>query len=233
MLNLKTQIYLDGASETEILDTYNSNIYGYTFNPTLFQNLGIEDYVAHSKKLVKLVKNKPISLEVTGDAKDTIIRQALILSEMGDNVFVKIPITLTNGNYTTDIIKELIRQNVRLNITAVFTIDQIKEIMNVMSKTESIISVFAGRLYDIGIDAKDKMKEMGSFIHDNSNCKLLWASPRMNYDLISANEVNCDIITMSMPLYKKLILFGKSSKEYSLETVKMFFEDAKNSKYSF
>ena len=233
MHDVKTQIYLDGASEKEILDTYNENINGYTFNPTLFKNLGVQDYISHSKKLVKLVNGKSISLEVTGDDKHTIIKQALILSNMGDNVSVKIPITLTNGQYTTDIINDLIKKNVRLNITAIFTIDQIKEIIDYMSKTDSIISVFAGRLYDIGIDAKEKMSEMGNFIHENSNCKILWASPRMSYDLFAANEVNCDIITMSMPLYKKLNLFNKDPAEYSLETVKMFFEDAKNSGYSF
>lgn len=233
MTKFKTQIYLDGASEDEISDYKDNNIHGYTFNPTLFKNLGIKDYLSHSKKLVKLVEHKPISLEVTGDDKETIVRQALLLSELGENVSVKVPITFTNGIYTTHIIEKLIDKGVKLNITAVFTIDQVKEIIKPISNTECIISVFAGRLYDIGIDAKEKMQEMGEFIHENSKCKILWASPRMSYDLIVANQVNCDIITMSIPLYKKLSILSKNPSEYSLETVKMFFNDAKKSGYTF
>ena len=233
MTDFKTQIYLDGASEKEILEYDNDDINGFTFNPTLFKNLGIENYLSYSKKIVDLVKGKPISLEVTGDDEETILRQAHLLSELGENVSVKIPITFTSGIYTTNIIEKLTKQSVKLNITAIFTIEQVQEIIEPISDTECIISVFAGRLYDIGIDAKEKMQEMGEFIHKNSKCKILWASPRMSYDLIVANQVNCDIITVSIPLYKKLSILGKNPSEYSLETVKMFFNDAKRSGYSF
>lgn len=233
MFNLHTQIYLDGLSEKQIIESSNEDISGYTFNPTLFKNMGVENYLDECQKFVHLVKGKPISLEVTGDDEKTIIRQANLLSQMGDNVYVKIPVTFTDGSYTTKVIEHLKEKEIKLNITAVFTIDQIKEILSPIRDTKNIISVFAGRLYDIGLDAKKLMEEMGKYIHDESNCRLLWASPRMSFDLFSAHNAKTDIITMSMPIYEKLVLINKDPIDYSLETVKMFFDDAKKSGYIF
>lgn len=233
MFELHTQIYLDGLSEKQINETFSDEIHGYTFNPTLFKNLGVENYLDECQKFVNLVKGKPISLEVTGDDEKTIIRQARLLAQLGDNVYVKIPVTYTDGNYTTKVIQHLTEEEIKMNITAIFTIDQIKEVLGPLRETENIISVFAGRLYDIGLDAKKLMKEMGHFIHRESNCRILWASPRMSFDLFSADNAKTDIITMSMPIYEKLFLINKDPTVYSLETVKMFFDDAKKSGYIF
>ena len=223
------QIYIDGPTEDEMKELVGKNISGYTFNPTLFKNLGVKDYLGHSKKVLEISNNLPVSLEVIGDNYEDIVSQAKELASLGSNVFVKVPITYTSGVSTLDTIKTLVDQNINLNITAIFTLDQIKEILPTLRDTKSIISVFAGRIYDIGSDASEKLSEISSFIHENSTCDLLWASPRMHYDLITAEKTGCDIITMTNAMYKKLSLLNKTPEEYSLETVKMFYEDAVSS----
>ena len=223
------QIYIDGPTEYEMKELVGKNISGYTFNPTLFKNLGVKDYLGHSKKVLKISNNLPVSLEVIGDNYEDIVSQAKELASLGSNVFVKIPITYTSGVSTLDTIKTLADQNINLNITAIFTLDQIREILPDLRDTKTIISVFAGRIYDIGLDASKILSEISSFIHENSNCDLLWASPRMHYDLITAEKAGCDIITMTNAMYKKLSLINKTPEEYSLETVKMFYEDAVSS----
>ena len=129
-----------------------------------------------------------------------------------------------DSNYSGSL--TVISPSITGNITAVFTIEQIKWILPTIKDTNAIISVFAGRLYDIGLDAKEIMQEMASYIHENSKCNLLWASPRMHFDAITAQATNCDIITMTNSMYKKMSLLGKSPEQYSLETVKMFYDDA-------
>ena len=224
-------IYIDGPSEDEMNDLFDQNISGFTFNPTLFKSLGVSDYLGHSQKIQKLSNGLPISLEVIGDNYEDMVVQGKKLASLGDNVFVKIPITFTSGDSTLDVIRTLSMEGVNLNITAIFTFAQIKEILPTIKNTNTIISVFAGRLYDIGLDAKVMMQEMSSYIHENSQCNLLWASPRMHYDAITAEICNCDIITMTNSMYKKMSLLGKTPEEYSLETVKMFFNDAQASGY--
>lgn len=225
------QIYLDGPTLEEMKKFSDNKISGYTFNPTLFRNLGVDNYLNHSKIIQSTSGNKPISLEVIGDSFDEMVLQAEKLFSLGTNVYVKIPITYTNGESTLDVMKYLVSKNINLNITAIFTIEQIKHILPVLEHSASIISVFAGRIFDIGIDANKIMKDASTYIHDNSNCKILWASPRMHYDVISASNANCDIITMQASMYNKMSLIGKSPTDYSLETVSMFFQDAKSSGY--
>lgn len=222
-------IYIDGPSEDEMKSMANEGIKGYTFNPSLFKNLGVKDYLEHSKKVIDLSQGLPISLEVIGDSHNELIEQAIKLSNLSENVFVKVPITFTNKESTLTTIEELVKEGIKLNITAIFTAAQIEKILNAVKNAEAILSVFAGRLYDIGIDAAPRMKEIGELIHKNSNCNLLWASTRMSYDLISAENVGCDIITMNASMYKKLSLFGKTPEDYSLETVKTFYKDARES----
>mgnify|MGYP000512905719 CR=1 FL=1 len=224
-------IYIDGPSKDEMNDLFDQNISGFTFNPTLFKSLGVIDYLGHSQKIQKLSNGLSISLEVIGDNYEEMVIQGRKLASLGDNVFVKIPITFTSGESTIEVIRTLSMEGINLNITAIFTFLQIKEILPTLKNTNSIISVFAGRLYDIGIDAKELMKEMALYIHDNSQCKLLWASPRMHYDVLTAEACNCDIITMTNSMYKKMSLLGKTPEEYSIETVKMFFNDAQASGY--
>ena len=223
------QIYIDGPTEDEMKELVDKNISGYTFNPTLFKNLGVKDYMGHSKKVLEISNNLPVSLEVIGDNYDDIVSQAKALASLGSNVFVKVPITYTSGIYTLDTIKTLVDHNINLNITAIFTLDQIKAILPTIRDTKSIISVFAGRIYDVGLDASEKLSKISNFIHENSTCDLLWASPRMHYDVITAQRTGCDIITMTNAMYKKLSLLDKTPEEYSLETVKMFYQDALSS----
>ena len=167
-------------------------------------------------------------LSVISDDYKSTVDQALILSSLSDNINVKIPITFTDNQSTIKVIRELIKKEIKLNITAIFSLKQIQEILQEIKNTDTILSVFAGRLYDIGIDAKLKMKEI---VKKNSDCRLLWASPRMIYDVISAIETNTDIITIQHSLLKKINLFGLKPEDYSLETVNMFYNDALTSKY--
>ena len=150
---------------------------------------------------------------------------------MSDNVYVKIPIVYTNGKSTIKTIEALVEKKIKLNITAIFLIEQIKLIINSIKDTNSILSVFAGRIFDSGRDASQVINKMSLFVHKNSKCKILWASPRMSYDVILARKVNCDIITLPLSLIKKMKLFKKNLKNFSVETVLMFYNDAKKSRY--
>ena len=218
------ELYADGPTLKEI-DSL--NVDGYTFNPSLYKKLGATDYLNFSKKISTKVKSKPISIEVIGDSYDECLRQGKIINDIADNIWVKIPITYTDGRSTKKLIEKLVNENVKLNITAIFTIDQIKEIIEIVKDSKSILSIFSGRIYDIGHDAKIKFTEMSNLIHSNSNCKSLWASCRMAYDFITAKEATADIITMSPSLITKMKLFDKSPIEYSRDTVINFYEDAK------
>lgn len=223
------KLYSDGPNLDEINKDFGIQIDGYTFNPSIFKRNGVSDYIGYSKKIFKICSNKPVSLEVFADDESGMIEQGKILNKLSDNVFVKIPITYTNGESTVKVIQNLLDQNIKLNITAIFIIDQIKEIIEVVKDSASILSIFAGRIYDCGIDAKEEMKNMNKLIKDNSKCKSLWASTRMAYDYMVAREVGTDIITMQTSLIEKLKMIGMSPKEYSLKTVKQFYEDAKSS----
>jgi len=227
----KIELYADGLNLEEFGKDYGIQIDGYTFNPSIFKKNGAKDYLEYSRKIVEKSGNKPLSLEVFADETSEMIKQAKILNSLSKNIYVKIPITFTNGKYTTEVLKELIKLNVKLNITAIFTFDQIKKIKPIVEKTESILSVFAGRIFDCGEDANKIMKDMCKYVNDNSKCKVLWASPRMAYDYINAINCGAKIITMQLSQIKKLKMFKKDLKEYSLETVKQFFQDAKESGY--
>ena len=227
----KIELYADGLNLEEFGKDYGIQIDGYTFNPSIFKKNGAKDYLEYSRKIVEKSGNKPLSLEVFADETSEMIKQAKILNSLSKNIYVKIPITFTNGKYTTEVLKELIKLNVKLNITAIFTFDQIKKIKPIVEKTESILSVFAGRIFDCGEDANKIMKDICKYVNDNSKCKVLWASPRMAYDYINAINCGAKIITMQLSQIKKLKMFKKDLKEHSLETVKQFFQDAKESGY--
>jgi len=226
-------IYNDGPTLDEIRNLRKEIIKGYTFNPSLFKALGVKDYLYHCKKISTQCNDLPVSLEVIADTKDEMIRQGRLLREISDNIYVKIPITYTNGESTIDVIKVLSEEHTKLNITAIFTKEQVKGIIPCLIHSKSIISIFSGRLFDIGQDAIELTKEMSEIVHSESNCLTLWASPRMVYDVKNAIKANCDIITMKTELIKKIKLFDKTSEDYSLETVKMFYTDAVESGYNF
>jgi transaldolase len=224
-------IYLDGPSLEQVSEIDSNIVKGFTFNPTLFRNAGVLDYLGHCRKLLEACGGLPVSLEVIADGQEGMVHQAKILASLGPNVFVKIPITFTNGESTRKVIEILVAEGIKLNITAVFTVSQVETILPVLRQSHSIISVFAGRLFDIGIDAVEATRTIVDRVRSESNCSVLWASPRMVYDLKNASSSGCDIITMVPSLIRKLGLFNKSPEDYSLDTVKMFYYDAKASGY--
>jgi len=225
----KLKLYCDGPNLNEINIDLGTQIDGYTFNPSIFKKNGATDYIKYSKEILEKCSNKPVSLEVFADDESGMINQGKVLNKLGNNVFVKIPITFTNGDSTLKVIQKLLDENIKLNITAIFVIDQVKELLQTIKDSETIISVFAGRIYDCGIDAKKEMISINKLIKENSKCKSLWASTRMAYDYIAAEETGSDIITMPISHIEKLKMIGMSPKEYSLKTVKQFYEDAKSS----
>ena len=185
------------------------------------------------KKILDKIKYKHVSLEVIADDEFNCIRQAKILSKLGKNVYVKIPIIYTNGKSTKKLIEKLVKEKIKLNITAIFTLKQIKTILPSIKNTKTILSIFSGRIYDIGKNAEIEFKNMNSYIKKHSKCKTLWASCRMPYDYYTAGRSGADIITMSGSMIKKFDKFGYNSEKYSKETVIGFCNDAKNRNLDF
>lgn len=232
MSRIPLELYADGATLDEIEAFDKNKVSGYTFNPTLFRMLGVNDYIGHCYKLVEACGNVPISFEVIADDIGGMIEQAKILRDIASNVYVKIPITFTSGTSTYDVIEALVKEGLNLNITAVFSREQVEAILPLIENTKTIVSVFAGRIFDIGVDAVRTTHRITDLVHSESECRVLWASPRMSYDIVNAYMANCDIITMKPDLIKKLSLFEKTLDEYSLDTVKMFYRDAVSSNYT-
>lgn len=226
--DLKIKIFADGAELKTMRDMYEKPwIKGFTTNPTLMRKAGISDYRAFAKEILSVIKDKPISFEVFSDEMVGMKRQALDIASWGPNVFVKIPITNTKRESSIPLIHDLNRQNVQLNITAVMTLDQVKETSKALSdKTNAIISVFAGRIADTGRDPIPLMKKALEIVKISPAIELLWASPREILNLVQADEMGCHIITVTNDILSKLNLLGKSLEEFSLDTVKMFFDDA-------
>jgi transaldolase len=225
-------IYLDGPTKKEIFFTKSKLIKGYTYNPSIFKNLGVKNYLSACRTISKSIYPKHVSFEVFADDRKNMIMQAEVISKINKNIYVKIPITYTNGKYTDEVIKLLIMKNIKLNITAIFNLEQVKRIFPYIKNTKTILSVFAGRIHDMGENASYEVNKISNFLKINkSKCKLLWASTRQIYDLISAKKSGCHIITMSTTIYKKKENFKKDWKKFSLETVKGFYNDAKKSKF--
>ena len=228
----KIDIYLDGPSEIEIKNFRSNFIKGFTYNPSLMSKLKVRDYLKACKKFSQKVSPKPISLEVFADDPVGMISQADKISKIGKNIYVKIPITYTNGKYTTDVLRNLVSKKIKLNITAIFNTRQIIKILPIIKNSKCILSVFAGRIHDMGDDATSEIIKISNLLKKNrSNCKILWASTRQIYDIIMAIKSGCHIITMSPGIFLKLSTFKKNWKSYSLETVKTFYKDAKKSKF--
>jgi transaldolase len=230
---LKVSVYADGADIDTILKLKtNRYIKGFTTNPTLMRKAGINDYESFSKELLNNVTDLPVSLEVFADDLDEMLRQAKIIASWGENVYVKIPVMNTLGISTGPIIKKLSEEGVALNITAIMTPNQVSEVMSNLSiKTPSIISVFAGRIADTGIDPIPQMKECLNRMKGHPKSKLLWASSRELLNIIQANDSGCHIITVGHDLLEKMKFIGYDLLEFSQETVKMFYDDAVASGY--
>ena len=230
-LNLK--IFADGADKKTIKKLNNDElIAGFTTNPTLMRNSGVEDYEEFASSILKIVNKKPISFEIFADDYENMFRQSKIISNWGDNVNVKIPITNTKGESSVHLIKKLQDQNININVTAVFTMEQIKELGEVLdSSSYKIVSIFAGRIADTGIDPMPLMKEAKKILN-KENIDVLWASPREILNIFQAEECKVDIITLTSDMLAKFKNIGKPLNEFSKETVNMFYNDAKLSGYN-
>ena len=226
--DLKVKIFSDGADKEDMLDMASKTfIRGLTTNPTLMKKAGIKDYEAFAKDILSTIKEKPISFEVFSDDFDEMEKQAMKITSWADNVYVKIPVTNTKKESSKELIKRLVEKKVKLNITAIMTLDQVKTVLSVLdNKVPSIISVFAGRIADTGKDPISLMKECLTEMKINPKSELLWASPRELLNIIQADQIGCHIITVTKDVIKKLKLVNYDLEDYSLDTVKMFYKDA-------
>jgi transaldolase len=226
--SLKIKLFLDGADENIIRAMIdNPLIRGFTTNPTLMRKAGVVDYAAFARRMAALVGQRPISFEVFSDDFATMEREARVIASFGGNVYVKIPITNTKGASSAGLIKKLSREGIPLNVTAILTLDQVGEVAEVLAPdVPAIVSVFAGRIADTGIDPVPVMAEGVRILQRCSRAELLWASPRELLNIFHANDCGCHIITATADVLGKLNLVGKDLTQYSLETVQMFYKDA-------
>jgi transaldolase len=224
-------IYADGADFKSIINLNKKNyIKGFTTNPTLMRKCGVLNYKDFCIKIVKKIKIKPISFEVFSDSPKEIKLQAKKISSFSKNVYVKIPIQNTKGKDMSELILDLNKQKIKINVTAVFTYSQVKKLIEkINGNTEIIISVFAGRIADTGVDPEVIIKKIIQHSKVKKNIKILWASSREIFNLYQAANCGCHIITLSEDLIQKLIYFRKDLKKFSKETVLMFYNDAKKS----
>ena len=232
---LKIKIFADGADKRGILDLYkNPLIQGFTTNPTLMRQAGITDYEAFAREILAEVPDRPFSLEVFSDDFDEMGRQARKLAALGPNVYVKIPITNTKGASAAPLVRQLTRENIKLNVTALMTVDQVRTAAAALVGSPSAyISVFAGRVADTGVDPLPIMRESLAVMRPQPQLELIWASPREIFNLVQADGIGCHIITITHDLLKKLPSLGKDLTEFSLDTVKMFHRDALAAGYRF
>jgi len=228
---LNVKIFADGAKIDDFKSlSAISYVKGFTTNPSLMKKAGVSDYESFIKEVLPIINGKPISFEVIGDDFEEMKRQAIKLSKYGENVYVKIPIMNTKGESTVPLIGELLKNNVKVNVTAILTIAQIKELAGVLiSGMPTVVSVFAGRIADTGVDPVPVMKEIKEILRGFDKVELLWASPRELLNIYHAEETECDIITVLPEILKKLDLVGYDLHMFSLDTVKMFYNDATSS----
>ncbi len=230
---LNTKIFADGANLKDMIElSKNSLIKGFTTNPSLIRKAGIEDYETFCKQVLKKISKKPISFEVFADELEEMERQANKITSWGKNVFVKIPVMNTKKVYTYDLINKLSNQNIKLNVTAIFTNKQIENVVkNLNKKIPAYISVFAGRIADSGKNPLDTIGYAVKQAKKSNKFEVILASQRQSYNIIECEKVGCQIITATKDIIKKIKLFDKNLEEYSLETVKMFYKDAKEANY--
>ncbi len=227
---LKVKIFADGADLAGIAKlAANPLIKGFTTNPTLMRKAGIADYAAFAKDVLKIIGNRPVSFEVFSDDFAEMEKQARVIAGWGKNVYVKIPVTNTRREFAGEIIRSLAKAGVQLNITALTTNEQVKQVLACLSPdAASCISVFAGRVADTGRDPVPLMAEAVKIISANPKAELIWASPRELLNIFHAEQVGCQIITVTHDILGKLPLIGKDLSDYSLDTVKMFYNDAQS-----
>ena len=230
---MKTKIYCDIAELAQIKKFNKKKIVkGFTTNPSLMRKAGAKDYNSYSKKILKICKNKPVSLEVFADKYVEMKKQALKINTWAKNVYVKIPVTNSKGKFMGKIIKELNGENIKINITAVYSSEYTKKILKLINKkTKVIISIFAGRAGDTGKDPIPEFKKSISLAKKFKNVEILWASVREPYNYLQAKQLGCHIITVPPSTIEKIENFGKNFHQLTLETVKGFLVDSKKSNF--
>lgn len=231
MSDLKIKLYADGANLDEMLEAHRGGrISGFTTNPTLMRKAGITDYEAFAKSVLEHITDMPISFEVFSDELAEMERQAKKIAAWGDNVYVKIPVTNTKGESCAPLIQSLSAAGVKLNVTAMFTLEQTDEVLSALHPdTPAVISIFAGRIANAGVDPMPIMRAAVSMAeHRRPKAEVLWASPREALNVIQADECGCHIITITSGVQGAMKNFGKALADYSLETVKMFYDDAQS-----
>jgi transaldolase len=231
--DLKIKLFADGADINDMKRIYKEGIVkGFTTNPTLMRKANVSNYESFAKEILKEIRDMPISFEVFSDDFDEMEVQARKIASWGNNVNVKIPITNTKGELSLDLIKKLSGNGISLNVTAILTNEQVEAVSRVISpKVKTIISVFAGRIADTGRDPVPYMKDAVNILKSNRNAELLWASSRELLNIFQAESCGCHIITVTSDILKKLPTIGKDLAVLSLDTVKMFYEDARASNY--
>ena len=228
--DLKIKIFADGADKSGMLEMYQKRfIKGLTTNPTLMNKAGIKDYRNFCKDILTIIKDKPLSFEVFSDDLKEMERQALEIASWGENVYVKIPITNTKSEPCYQLIKKLVKRRVKLNITAIMTLEHVSRTIESLDRSiPSYISIFAGRIADTGRDPLPIMISALDIMKVNPLSELIWASPRELLNIFQANDIGCHVITVTNDIIKKLSLVGYDLDKYSLDTVKMFYNDAIN-----
>ncbi len=230
---MKTKIFCDSAN-FQIIKKFNNNslVSGFTTNPSLMRLSGAKNYKNYSLKLLKVCKKKPISLEVFGDSFEEMLTQAKIINSWGKNVYVKIPVVNSRGLFSGKVIRRLSKKGVKLNITAVYTVNQVKKILKSINKnSKTIISIFSGRMGDVGKDPVPIIKKSVTLTKKLKNVAILWASTREAYNYLQSKNCGCSIITMPPSIIQKISKFGKSYQELTLDTVKKFLKDSKDSNF--
>jgi len=229
--DLKVKLFADGAEKLSMLELYrNPLIKGFTTNPTLMRKAGISDYEAFARDILEAIPDRPISLEVFADDFPDMARQARKIAAWGPNVYVKIPVTNTRRESSADLVRALTQDGVKLNVTAILALDQVREVVNALSGgAPSNVSVFAGRIADTGIDPVPLMASAMEILRPHPQMELIWASPRELLNVFQADDIGCHFITATPDILKKLSLVGKDLSEYSLDTVRMFYDDATKS----
>ena len=233
-MKLKVKVFADGAEKAGMLEMYKSPlISGFTTNPTLMKKAGITDYESFAKDILSVIKDRPISFEVFSDDFIEMEKQAMKIASWGSNVYVKIPITNTKSESCISLVKILSDKGVKVNVTAIFTIQQVTELLPALKNSPaSNVSVFAGRIADAGVDPLPIMKKVVEMLKPYPQLELIWASPRELFNVVQADEIGCHIITATNDIIKKIPSLGKDLTEFSLDTVKMFYNDASSAGYN-
>jgi transaldolase len=231
---LKIKIFADGADLNGMRQAAtNPLVKGFTTNPTLMRAAGVTDYKTFALEVLAAISDRPVSFEVFADDFATMEQQAREIASWGSNVYVKVPVSNTKGEFCGPLIATLSRAGIKLNVTAVFSLDQVSKIAAALAEnTPAVVSVFSGRIADTGRDPVPHMREALALLRDRPKAELLWASPRELLNIFQADEIGCHIITVTADVIKKLALVGKDMDDYSRETVAMFHRDATNAGYA-